>query len=98
MSFALPLPARQFLAAAPDTLLYRELDGLTLAFHRPSGQTHILAPPAPQILAALQLGPADSGEIVARLNAWHDIEGEEAWQAIEARLHELECAGLVSRA
>ena len=34
------------------------LDGLVLLYHRPSGMTHIVAPPAPQILEALRLGPA----------------------------------------
>ena len=73
------------------------LDGLSVLFHRPSGMTHIVAPPAPQILEALRLGPADAGELLARLRAWYDFEGDEAADAIEARLEELEGAGLVSR-
>ena len=73
------------------------LDGLEVLFHRPSGMTHIVAPPAPQILEALRLGPADVGEILARMRAWYDLEGDEAADAIEARLEELEAAGLVSR-
>ena len=43
------------------------LDGLSVLFHAPSGTTHILAAPAPEILAALRDGPADLDEIVARL-------------------------------
>lgn len=74
-----------------------ELEGLTLLFHRPSGMTHIVAPPAPQILEALRTGPADAGEILARMRAWYDLEGDEAADAIEARLDELETAGLVRR-
>ena len=74
------------------------LDGLILLFHAPSGMTHIVAPPAPEILAALRLGPADAGELLARLRAWYDFEGDEAAEAIEARLDELEAAGLVRRA
>ena len=73
------------------------LDGLSVLFHRPSGMTHIVAPPAPQILEALRFGPADAGELLARLRAWYDFEGDEAADAIEARLDELESAGLVSR-
>lgn len=73
------------------------LDGLILLFHAPSGMTHIVAPPAPEILAALRLGPADAGELLARLRAWYDFEGDEAADAIEARLEELEAAGLVRR-
>ena len=74
-----------------------ELEGLTLLFHAPSGMTHIVAPPAPQILEALRLGPADAGELLARMRAWYDLEGDEAADAIEARLDELEAAGLVRR-
>lgn len=73
------------------------LDGLSVLFHRPSGMTHIVAPPAPQILEALRLGPADIGELLGRLTAWYDFEGDAAADAIEARLDELEQAGLVSR-
>ena len=74
-----------------------ELDGLWLLFHRPSGMTHIVAPPAPQILEALRLGPADAGEVLARMRAWYDLEGDAAADAVEARLDELEAAGLVRR-
>ena len=73
------------------------LDGLSVLYHRPSGMTHIVAPPAPQILEALRLGPADAGEILARMRAWYDLEGDEAADAVEARLDELEAAGLVRR-
>jgi PqqD family protein of HPr-rel-A system len=73
------------------------LDGLWLLFHKPSGMTHIVAPPAPQILEALRLGPADAGEILARMRAWYDLEGDDAADAVEARLEELEAAGLVRR-
>jgi PqqD family protein of HPr-rel-A system len=72
-----------------------ELDGLTALFHEPSGMTHIVAPPAPQILDALREGPADAAELLCRLRAKFDFEGEEA---IHARLDELETAGLVRRA
>ncbi|MEA3031429.1 MAG: hypothetical protein QOG13_2754 [Sphingomonadales bacterium] len=72
-----------------------ELDGLTALFHEPSGMTHIVAPPAPQILDALREGPADAAELLRRLRARFDFEGEEA---IHARLDELETAGLVRRA
>lgn len=72
-----------------------ELDGLTALFHAPSGMTHIVAPPAPQILDALREGPADAAELLRRLRARFDFDGEEA---IHARLDELETAGLVRRA
>ena len=85
--------------ADPETCVSAvALDGLSVLFHHPSGMTHIVAPPAPQILEALRLGPADAGEILARMRAWYDLEGDEAADAIEARLEELESAGLVRRA
>jgi PqqD family protein of HPr-rel-A system len=50
------------------------LDGLTVLYHAPSGMTHIVAPPAPEILAVLQDGPADPGEILRRLKEAYDFE------------------------
>ena len=73
-----------------------ELDGLTALFHLPSGMTHILAPPAPQILAALRGAGADAAELARRLSQSFEIEGGAA--EMEARLTELEAAGLVRRA
>ncbi|MDP8913875.1 MAG: HPr-rel-A system PqqD family peptide chaperone [Pseudomonadota bacterium] len=72
-----------------------ELDGLTALFHVPSGMTHIVAPPAPQILEALAGRPADLRELVRRLSRNFDVDGAES--ALAARLDELEAAGLVSR-
>jgi PqqD family protein of HPr-rel-A system len=71
------------------------LDGLCVLFHEPSGMTHIVAPPAPEILDALQDGPADAAELLRRLRARFEFDGDEA---IHARLAELETAGLVRRA
>ncbi|WP_114952584.1 HPr-rel-A system PqqD family peptide chaperone [Sphingosinicella terrae] len=88
----------RYVADPAECLTRVELDGLSLLFHHPSGMTHIVASPAPQILEALQLGPADGGEILARMRAWYDLEGDEAADAIDARLEELEAAGLVRRA
>jgi PqqD family protein of HPr-rel-A system len=70
------------------------LDGLTLIYHAPSGMTHIVAPPAPEILEALDAGPADPAELLRRLRARFEFEGEDA---IHARLEELEVSGLVRR-
>jgi PqqD family protein of HPr-rel-A system len=73
------------------------LDGLVALFHAPSGMTHIVAPPAPQILEALRQGPADARTLLARISAVYEVE-EGGAGAIEARLAELEAAGLVRRA
>jgi PqqD family protein of HPr-rel-A system len=72
------------------------LDGLVLIFHAPSGITHIVAMPAPEILDALGEGPADAAELLRRLAAHFDIEAD-GGEAIQARLGELEAAGLVRR-
>ncbi|MGZ8997640.1 MAG: HPr-rel-A system PqqD family peptide chaperone [Allosphingosinicella sp.] len=87
----------RFVADPEGDVTTVELDGLALLFHRPSGMTHFVAPPAPQILAALQLGPANSAELLGRLRAWYDFEVDENVDALEARIAELEAAGLVSR-
>jgi PqqD family protein of HPr-rel-A system len=79
-------------------LRFVELDGLTALFHLPSGMTHVVAPPAPQILEALADGPADAAAILARIKVRYDVAEDGAGDAILARLSELEAAGLVRRA
>ena len=85
----------RYVADSPEASRTLELDGLTALYHRPSGLTHILAPPAPQILAALAGRPGDAAEIVARIAADFELEAEDTEAAIAARLAELEAAGLV---
>jgi PqqD family protein of HPr-rel-A system len=89
--------APRYIADARDQLRVVELDGLTAMFHEPSGMTHIVAPPAPQILDALSEGPADAREILRRIMKSFEVDAAEGAQAVEARLAELEAAGLVSR-
>lgn len=74
-----------------------QLNGLTALFHRPSGMTHIVAPPAPEILEALHDGPADAKALLARIRARYDVD-DACDGALLARLAELEQAGLVRRA
>ena len=74
------------------------LDALDLIFHLPSGQTHLVSEPVPQVLDALAAGPADAAELVARLAAAHDFDPAGAEAVIAARLEELEAIGLVWRA
>jgi PqqD family protein of HPr-rel-A system len=85
----------RFIADLPEAARIVELDGLTALYHRPSGLTHILAPPAPQILAALAGEAGDAAEIVARIAVDFELDAEDAEAAIGARLAELEAAGLV---
>ena len=92
------MAASRYAADPPETLRTVELEGLTLLYHRRSGLTHFLAPPAPQILAALAAGPASAAEIVERIGAEFEVEADDPAAAIAARLAELEAAGLVWRA
>jgi len=72
------------------------LDGLSLIYHRPSGMTHVVAPPMPEILDALGEGPADVADIVSRLAARFDIaDPADAEAVVSARLAELAERGLV---
>jgi len=84
-----------YIADCPGALTKVALDGLTVLFHEPSGMTHIVASPAPEILDALGDGPADAAELLRRLRTRFEFDGDEA---IHARLAELEAAGLVRRA
>ena len=75
-------------------------EGMTLLFHRPSGTTHVLLPPAPEILDMLADEPADAVTLAARIAADYATEagGEPIADIVAARLAELEAAGLVSQA
>ena len=86
-----------YIADEPGAVRAVALDGLVALFHAPSGMTHIVAPPAPQILKALQQGPADARTLLERIAEVYEIE-EGGAEAIESRLAELETAGLVRRA
>ncbi|MGV3479643.1 MAG: HPr-rel-A system PqqD family peptide chaperone [Sphingobium sp.] len=85
-------------ADPPSARCLVALDALDLIYHRPSGMTHIVSEPVPQILDVLTDGPADAEAIVARLLEQHDFDPEGAVEAVDARLAELEAIGLVERA
>lgn len=72
------------------------IDGVTLIFHRPSGMTHFLASPIPDMLALLGATPMNAAELSAalceQLGMPHDAE---ALTVVEARLAELVASGLV---
>ena len=91
------MAASLYAADPPETMRSIEMEGLTLLYHRRSGLTHFLAPPAPQILAALAAGPASAAEIAARMGDMFEIEADDPAAVITARLSELEAAGLVWR-
>ncbi len=91
------MAASLYAADPPEALRRAELEGLTLLYHRRSGLTHFLAPPAPQILEALAAGPASPAQIAKAIGERFEIESEDPATAIAARLAELEAAGLVWR-
>ncbi len=91
------MAASVYAADPPGEVRDVEMEGLTLLYHRPSGLTHFLAPPAPQILAALAAGPASAAEIAGRMGELFEIDSEDPAAATAARLAELEAAGLVWR-
>ncbi len=86
----------RYRAAAGDTVRIVPLDDLTLVYHRPAGATHLLAEPAPEILAALGEGPTDADELFARLARRFDLQPN-ARGGIVVHLEELVAAGLVER-
>lgn len=72
------------------------VEDFTLIYHRPSGQTHLLAEPAPEILWALRQGDADAAELLRRLARDHGLDSEgDAEAVIAARLAELSELGLI---
>jgi PqqD family protein of HPr-rel-A system len=77
-----------YAADPPDCLRIVPLDSLTVIYHRRSGQTHVVAEPMPEIMAALQDGPIHLAALGAKLDV-EDIP------ALTARLDELAEIGLV---
>lgn len=88
-----------FRAVPPEERLSHSLGLVTLVYHRRSGITHILAEPAPQILAALdEAGPADAARLTAHLGQSYDLaaeDGDDPAAMVAARLEELARLGLV---
>ncbi|WP_375270776.1 HPr-rel-A system PqqD family peptide chaperone [Sphingomonas sp.] len=91
------MSATRYRAPPADALLIRELDGLVALYHRASGMTHMLASPAPEILAILAEDVAMRDELLARLIQRYDV-ADAADDLLSARLDELVAVGLVSRA
>lgn len=84
-----------------DQIVIRPLDDITLIYHRRSGQTHMVASPVPEILAALSATPSDGAgaeAILSALTADYDLgEPDAARAAIVRHLEELAALGLVHR-
>jgi len=85
-----------FRAASPGSLIVVPVDLLTAIYHRASGQTHLMASPAPEILEALAEAPLDVAALLAKLRADYDLVDADP-AALTARLDELVETGLVER-
>ena len=72
------------------------LDGLSALYHRPSGATHVVAEPVPQILDALGAEALTVKQLLARLGTAYDVRDADEG-ALSARLEELASLGLVIR-
>ena len=73
------------------------LEEMTLLYHRPSGQTHMVISPVPEILRALSdADAATPAEVHARLAHSYDLgDAEDAVARIGHHLAELAALGLV---
>ncbi|MET4898126.1 HPr-rel-A system PqqD family peptide chaperone [Sphingomonadaceae bacterium jetA1] len=87
----------RYRAVAAESILVEPLDLFTALFHRPSGITHILSEPAPQILAALGEQPLDAVSLLTRLAREFDLGEAEGPALLRERLDELEAVGLIER-
>ncbi len=86
----------RYCAPGSDALIATDLDHFTALFHRASGITHLLASPAPEILAALAT-PVTLDELMATLARDYELADPDR-DALAARLDELIASGLVSSA
>lgn len=89
---------RRYCQPMEDALATCVLEDMVLLYHRPSGQTHMVISPVPEILATLDDGAAlTAGEVHAALALHYDLGApEQAVAEIEAHLNELTALGLVA--
>lgn len=85
----------RYRAPPPGHVLILSLDPLTAIYHRASGQTHVVAPPVPEMLALL-VDPLTPGELLAALAEQYELPDGDV-VALTARLDELAAIGLVTR-
>ncbi len=87
----------RYRAPPVDALIAVDLDAFTAIFHRPSGITHLLTSPAPEILAMLRDEALSVYDLLDRLARDFDIADADRG-ALVARVDELVVAGLLSPA
>ncbi|EQB09187.1 hypothetical protein L288_06630 [Sphingobium quisquiliarum P25] len=80
-----------------DAIAACALDGMTLLYHRASGQTHMVISPVPEILDALdETRPASPADIHRHMSQRYELgDAAEAVALIGAHLAELAGLGLV---
>lgn len=91
------MAAPRYRTVAADLILVEPLDIFTAVFHRPSGITHLLTEPAPQIMEALASEPLTLDALVMRLTQHYELDAADAAATLRVRLDELEAVGLVDR-
>jgi PqqD family protein of HPr-rel-A system len=91
-----PVPDPIYAADPPAARVAVVLDALVAVYHRPSGVTHLLGAPSPELLDALAAGPAGAAMLRDRLAALYDLDGD-GTATIAARMEELIVAGLAWR-
>lgn len=80
----------------PQDCRTHPIDGMTLVFHRPSGATHFLDSPLPEMLALLAAEPMEARRLTATLCSTLGVtEDDEARAVVDARLADLAAIGLV---
>lgn len=79
----------------PENLRIVPLDSLTAIYHRPSGQSHVVAEPVPEIISALAEGACDIAVLMDRLGVG---DAADTRAVLVERLDELVATGLVARA
>ena len=83
-------------APSPSQLRTIRLDAFVALYHRPSGTTHLLSEPAPEILEILSDGDASLNVLRCRLAERFNLL-DDSVDALTARLNELVAAGLIEQ-
>jgi PqqD family protein of HPr-rel-A system len=79
-----------------DDIIARDADGIYLIYHRPSGDTHVLAPELLIILDALGDRFVGVDELIEKLSADYELATDDGdlHSVVQARLCELVTLGL----
>ncbi len=88
--------AARYRAPPAASLRIVPLDVLSAVYHRASGQTHVVAPPVPEILDLLADREMTADALLAALAERYDLPDGDAG-SLAARLDELVDTGLVER-